>query len=380
MSIVSTAQIRRAEATLPDPDEAVRSLAEQLGSEPLAGVIVYCAASYDPDALADALRRRLDCPVAGCTTAGEIGTRYQTDGLVAVGFPAEHFRLHTRLIPSLQAFDAAAARALVDELRGELEFAEDLDADAMFGMVLLDGLSIMEEQATANLHSALDGVSLVGGSAGDSLEFRETRIYAEDAFHVGAGVLVLVESKLPFRTFKLQHFEASDVDLVITEADPATRTVTEINGGPAAEEYATSLGLDPDALGPQVFASNPVMLQIGDEWYVRSIQKANPDGSLTFYCAIDEGLPLTIARGVGFVDTLEARISELEAEFEHIECTLGWDCILRRLELMEKGHAEQVETALSRLRFTGFSTFGEQYGALHVNQTLTGVVLGVKRS
>lgn len=376
MSLLATDIIRRAEVVGGDPVDAVRELAEQLRLEAMAGVVFYCASTYDPDALAAALDDAFDCPVIGCTTAGEIGRRYQTDGIVAVSFSADRFRLHPRLIPSLDEFDGEDARALTDDLRKRLAFSGDLDRDAMFGMVLLDGLSIMEEKVTAHLHSCLGGVSLVGGSAGDSLEFRETRVYADGRFHTGAGVFALIESKLPFRTFKLQHFEASELDMVITEADPATRTVTEINGGPAAEEYAEILGLEIDVLNPQVFAQYPVMLQIGDEWYVRSIQKVNPDGSLTFYCAIDEGLPLTIARGVGFVNTLEAKIAELESEFGNIQCTLGWDCILRRLELMNTGKMERVESALSRLNFVGFSTFGEQFGALHVNQTLTGVVLG----
>ncbi len=111
------------------------------------------------------------------------------------------------------------------------------------------------------------------------------------------------------------------------------------------------------------------MLQLGNDWYVRSIQKVNPDGSLRFFCAIDEGLPLTIAKGKGLVETLEMKIDDLEERFSHIACTLGFDCILRRVEMKERGRTPEVESALSRLKFTGFSTFGEQYGAVHVNQT-----------
>ncbi len=295
---------------------------------------------------------------------------------MALSFGAEHFCLHPFLIKSLAEFGPAEAGEMTESIERDLKFSEGLKPDEMFGLVLLDGLSVLEEPVTASIHSAIGGVPLIGGSAGDSLEFTETRVFAEGEFHTGAGVFVLVESRLPFQTFKLQHFEPSEADMVITEADPATRTVTEIDGGPAAEEYAEILGLEIEALTPQVFAGYPVMLQIGNDWYVRSIQKVNPDGSLTFFCAIDEGIPLTIARGVGFVETLENRLAEVTAGFSNIECTLGFDCILRRLELQETGESARVEAALARLNFLGFSTFGEQYGAVHVNQTLTGVVLG----
>ena len=39
----------------------------------------------------------------------------------------------------------------------------------------------------------------------------------------------------PFRIFKTQHFVCDEERLVVTAADPATRTVSEINGLPAAE-------------------------------------------------------------------------------------------------------------------------------------------------
>jgi hypothetical protein len=373
---VITEDIKRAEVTSPDPAVAVQTLAENLHQEEMAGVIFFCSSSYDPENLALEFRKRFDCPVVGCTSAGEIGTHYQENGIVAVSFSAENFSLHPFLIESMADFDTTDVRQMVDSIRQDLRFSEELDPKEMFGLLLMDGLSVREEAVTAAIHSAIGGVSLIGGSAGDSLEFKETRVFAHGKFHTGAGIFMLIETRLPFKTFKLQHFEPSEVDMVITEADPGTRTVTEINGGPAAEEYAEILGLKADSLTPQIFASYPVMLQIGDQWFVRSIQKVNPDGSLTFFCAIDEGLPLTIAKGVGFVETLEEKVTQLTHEFSGIECTLGCDCILRRLELMESGNVKKVETALARLNFIGFSTFGEQFDSIHVNQTLTGVVLG----
>ena len=66
-----------------------------------------------------------------------------------------------------------------------------------------------------------------------------------------------------------------------------------------------------------VFATHPLVVRLGGAEYVRSIQKANPDGSLSFYCAIDEGLVLTLSRGArpaergrGPVDDIRTRIGE----------------------------------------------------------------------
>jgi hypothetical protein len=163
---------------------------------------------------------------------------------------------------------------------------------------------------------------------------------------------------------------------VITESDCATRTVQEINGGPAAEEYAKALGLEVKELTSQVFAAHPVMLKIGGEYYVRSIQKANPDGSLTFYCAIDTGLVLTVAKGKALLENLHARVDSLRREVHGLKLVLGCDCILRRLELQQKGLLSEALKVLSGADFIGFSTYGENYNGIHVNQTLTGLALG----
>lgn len=367
----------RIQTVLTDPGAAVREVAARLPRE-RAGTLLFCSDRYPMDALTAAIRDHLagDGPVLGCTTAGEIGPAYRQGGLVGVGLDASAFRVHARAIPCLARFDAPAAAALVDELRGELAWHDDLDPTGMFAVVLLDGLSIREELVTAHLQAALRGVPLVGGSAGDGLRFEQTRILTDGAFRSGGGVLALVETSLAFRTFQLQHFEPTEHDLVITEADPLTRTVFEIDGEPAAVAYAAYLGMTAGELDPRTFSAHPLMIRIGDEWHVRAIQRANPDGSLTFFCAIEGGLVLTLARSAGILETLERQVDALGREFATVHGALGFDCILRRLELLDSGLAEPTARILDRIGFAGFSTYGEQFHGVHVSQTLTGVVLG----
>jgi len=118
------------------------------------------------------------------------------------------------------------------------------------------------------------------------------------------------------------------------------------------------------------------MLKIGGEYYVRSIQKVNPDGSLTFFCAIDNGLVLTVGRGKALVESLAETLARLRHELPTMKLILGCDCILRRLELQQKGLVEAAGEVLKDVDFVGFSTYGEQVNGIHVNQTLTGIALG----
>ena len=54
--------------------------------------------------------------------------------------------------------------------------------------------------------------------------------------------------------------------MVVTEADPVRRIVTEINAEPAGREYARMVGLDGEPLTPMIFAAYPVVVRVGGEY------------------------------------------------------------------------------------------------------------------
>ncbi len=195
-----------------------------------------------------------------------------------------------------------------------------------FGILLIDGLSIMEEHVLAHLHSAVVGIPIVGGSAGDDLDFSKTFVYSNGSFKSNRAVFTLIITSLPFDTFKTQHFKPTEKKLVITEANPKKRIVYEINGNPAAEEYASIVGMTVDELSPTVFSNHPVMLKIGSEYYVRSLQKVNDDGSLTFYCAIDEGLVLTLAEGVELCSNLTISLEHVSRKLSNSDISADCTC------------------------------------------------------
>lgn len=360
-----------------DEEQAVQELYDQIYQLEAEAVIFFCSSKYDLDKMGNALKNRFSCPLIGCTTSGEItSTGYHEGSLVGVSLATEALKVHPRLISSLSQFSAEEAEAMASSIREGLSFSSSFNKDLMFGFLLVDGLSMLEEQTISFIHSQFEGVSIVGGSAGDDLEFKTTKVYTDGRFISDAAVFALIETTLPFYTFKTQHFQPTEGKLVITEADPVNRCVMEINGEPAAQEYAEILGLKIDKLTPMVFSSHPVMLSIGGEYYVRSIQKVNEDESLSFYCAIDNGLVLTIAEGIGLVNNLESQLLEIKKQIPNLKLILGCDCILRRLEIQEKKIMDDVCEIMKDYNFVGFSTYGEQFNAVHVNQTLTGVAIG----
>jgi len=369
---MSDIEVRFGKSFDPDAKAAVAELKRQVeGIEPNA-LIFFCSPKYDLAALGKAIDKAFDCPTIGCTTAGEIlgGVGYIEDSIVCAAIASDKLTMKPMLIDDLRAFAAGDAPATFKALA-------DFDREKGFALFLIDGLSLMEEAVIAQTYRALHGVTLIGASAGGELDFKHTWVYHDGAFHEHIAVLTLVETTLPFAALHIQHFEPTDEKLVITEADAARRIVTEINGLPAIEEYARAVGMKIDELTPRVFAAHPILLRIGDDYFVRSVQKVNPDGSLSFFCAIDVGLVLRVAkRAQSLTGHLEAELAKIAATIAHPALIFGSDCVQRRLEIQQFDEVEKANAALSPYPFIGFSTFGEQFCGVHVNYTLTALVLG----
>jgi hypothetical protein len=223
---------------------------------------------------------------------------------------------------------------------------------------------------------ALAGTPLRGGSAGDGLLFRKTFILHDGAFREDCALIAVVATRRPFRAFKTEHFTAGAEKSVVTGADPRRRRVTEINAEPAATEYARITGRAIDRLTPASFATHPMVVRVGEQCFVRSIRRVNPDLSLTFLCAIDEGVVLTVGQAGDLIGNLRHSFSEIEQAIGQPELVIAFDCILRGLELDQRQIRAEAGRLMARNNVVGFLTYGEQCEAMHMNQTLTGIAIG----
>ena len=79
---------------------------------------------------------------------------------------------------------------------------------------------------------------------------------------------------------------------------------------------------------------------------------------------------------LGLVGSMAKTIHELEADIGKVSYLLAFDCILRKLELSQEGEIPSMERLLNNHSVVGFSTYGEQYNGLHINQTCTGIAFG----
>lgn len=344
-------------------------------------LIAFAASTYDLRAVAETLSQRFPKTViAGCSTAGEgvDGEHFQGSlGVLALDSP--QLAAASRIVHGLAAFDEARATAVAAELFADLNISpEDADPTKAFCLMFVDGLSLKDELVVARMAAALGGIPLLGGSAGDDLRFRETQVFTAGQASSDAAVFVLVRSEIPFEIIKHQHFVTRPATLAITRADPSLRRVYEIDGLPAVKAYARALGMRQEDVTTDVAFLNPVTFVSDGEIYVRSIQKIEDDGSLIFYCAIEEGMVLDLAGHRPMTEAMDADFEPVRRRLGKASAFLGFNCILRALEASGAKLHDDLGKRYRDLadRSLWFDTYGEQLNGLHINQTLVGIAFG----
>ncbi len=343
------------------------------------GCVFFSDPAIDPVELAERLRTDLpDLECTGCTTAGELAPEGILDGdVLFVLFPRHAFTISPLVIDDLARGGMGDIAASVAAMREQHALkTANTTHDKPFALCLIDGMSYAEEAVTAAIFWGLDDIPLIGGSAGDHMEFRKTFILANGTAWSGRAVILIISTAIPFQIFKSDNFIPSAQKLVVTASDPDRRIVYEFNAAPAAAEYASAIGIAPGDLSAMSFASHPVVVRVGGEYFCRSIQKVNPDGSLSFFCAIDDGVVLTVARAQGMVESTRASLTEVDKNLGGIDMIFGFDCILRRLDAQNRQVFRGMSELYQQHRVIGFGTYGEQYQSLHLNQTLTGIAFG----
>lgn len=373
-------QLQRAVSYSLDPVRAAKDLQQQLATvSGLQFVLFFCSAEYELPVLAAELKAAFgDLAVAGCTTAGELTPDgYGQSCITAIGFGDSAFSVSATLLEDMANFDLSGAQKTVEDLTHQCRQRNIAPTKGhTFVLTLLDGLSSLEELFLANLNAALGSIVHFGGSAGDDIHLANTHVYWDGAFHNQAAVVIMVNTSREFKVFSSHHMESRDQKLVVTRASAESRTVYQLNAEPAAEVYAKAVGVPVDQLDHNVFALNPLAVRMGQEYYVRSIQRVNEDLSLTFYCAVENGIVLTAMKPGDMLADIEQVLAKISQQIGDPELVLGCDCFLRRLELEHQGEKAAMSELLQRHRVVGFNTYGEQIGGMHINQTFTAVAIG----
>ena len=353
-------------------EKAVLDLESRLSGMEATFIVFFASPTIDIAELAEAFEKRFpDASVIGCTTAGEIiSGEMLKNSVVAMAFDAEALDdFSIGVVENLSSEKRVAeAFALFEQHTGETMMR--LDVSKYVGIVLVDGLSNAEEWLIGKIGD-LTNVTFIGGSAGDDLKFKSTQVVAGGKAYTDAAVLALLKPKAGFDLVKTESFSAEPIRLTATRVDESSRTVFEFNGEPAVVAYANSLGV-PVENASRSFMSHPLGLLIGDEPFVRAPQRIQGE-AMVFYCNIKEGMDLNILDSTDIVRDTRAVVRAKLKEHGSISGLINFHCILRTLELEQRGQMKEYAEIFSDIPTIGFSTYGEAFLG-HINQTSTMLV------
>ena len=340
-------------------------------------LLFHTSTLFDLDTVAKEISARFPhVNIVGCTSAGEFNKNgYGTEKLLAVAFLKNEFSIATALVPNLGEVNFDEAHDIASGLRRALQGRERrYDTEQHFVISVLDGLTRHEEHFLETFATAFGNIPHLGGSAGDDLKLEATYVFYNGEFHRDAAVLLLVGTGKPFTVFSIDHINSPVSKLVVTHADPESRTVYEINGEPAAQYYASLLGMKAEDLTPDVFSMFPLAVMVGGKYFIRSIQKVDlATNAITFYCAVDIGIILTFVQLGDCIEALESKLDKLRTQLGEPEFVYACDCFLRRLEIQQGKNDLEIRRLQQRYNVAGFNAYGEHIHSVHLNQTFTGV-------
>ena len=368
-------------ASLYGAKEACRDVANEILAnvkcDEIELLLFHTSTLFDLDTVAKEISARFPhVNIVGCTSAGEFNKNgYGTEKLLAVAFLKNEFSIATALVPNLGEVNFDEAHDIASGLRRALQGRKRrYDTEQHFVISVLDGLTRHEEHFLETFATAFGNIPHLGGSAGDDLKLEATYVFYNGEFHRDAAVLLLVGTGKPFTVFSIDHINSPVSKLVVTHADPESRTVYEINGEPAAQYYASLLGMKAEDLTPDVFSMFPLAVMVGGKYFIRSIQKVDlATNAITFYCAVDIGIILTFVQMGDCIEALESKLDKLRAQLGEPEFVYACDCFLRRLEIQQGKNDHEIRRLQQRYNVAGFNAYGEHIHSVHLNQTFTGV-------
>ena len=372
--------VKRGFSDLNDSKQAIESVISSIKQPDTRLVMFFVSQKYDFELVSKVINAEfLSAEVIGCTTAGEIGPKgFTENSIVAMSIAADDFTPASVIIKDV---DVSAMLSKNDIVNAISKTGMDLNSSNLkqqgFGIMLIDGLKGTEEKMLSGLNSILDDFTIVGGSAGDGMDFKKVYVSANGEVFTNAAVITFVKTNKKFTIHKENIYVPTDIEFKVTKCDIPKRIVYEFNNRPAADVYAEALGIKSKDLSFNNFKSNPIGRQFGDSIWITSPFQVFDDGSIQFFSQIMPNATVKLLKPINSIEEAKKSVKEIKSKVANPKVVICFNCLLRYLQFKEENSCPSIYNELSSLGETiGFNCYGEQYGKFHVNQTLTLIAIG----
>lgn len=363
-------------ATGTDANQVAREIADAIAGPDLRIAFVFADWRLDPAAIAGGTQRALRAPVVGGSTVDVIGGHPRSaPAATAIGFYGDWLRVGLGVAPELPKSALTRSRDAVNRAALSLgTTAEALDPARHVGVTIVDGTCGHEELFCIGSAAAAPKIRFVGGTtASDPGSTRRAVVWVNGEVMTDAGVVIVLDSELPFHALTSSHLVPTDEKTIVTAS--SGRVIHELDGRPAATRLRELVG----RLGEKLDEPRPAHTfarYVDGLPYVRSIHAVDGE-HLHLASAVEPGHVLRLMRPGDLIGTT---VRDLAIAAERVGGTmssfLAFSCIGRHWEAQNRGLDAELASAYKAYPTVGLQTFGEQSGMLLVNHTLTGLAIG----
>jgi hypothetical protein len=367
--------------------QAAMAAVAEIGEEKPSLVIVFTMPHYDLSMLLSGIRSVTGTTLlTGATSSGEmVRGRYMGfgAGVAVMVMTAGPYR-----------FGIASASHIHGNLnQSGQKIAQESKAQA--GPSPHSAMILLADCLAGNLQELFQGAykitgpktAIVGGAAGDELQFKATFVFHDDKVVEQGAVAVWIASDKPLQATIRHGWEPVGIPMLVTRAEGTE--IMELGGRPACEAYEAQLGVAPGKLTAENFWDTSMyhplgILQMDGSTIIRVARTKTPDGSLLIQgCVPPSGtavqvmessneLLIAVAEDVGRA----ALVSNTEAAV-----ILAFSCAMRARLLKERTSEEatRLQAAAGDAAVFGIYCCGEfarTSGTLGThNATLTAIAL-----
>ncbi|MBA3822214.1 MAG: hypothetical protein H0X17_25235 [Deltaproteobacteria bacterium] len=251
-----------------------------------------------------------------------------------------------------------------------------LDPSRHVAITLVDGRCGQEEAFCIGSAAAAPQIRFVGGCASTDVQAnRQPEIWVQGEVLSDAGLVIVLESELPFEAVRSAHLLATESKTVVTAA--SGRVIEELDGKPAASRFrqlVESLGDSLDTPPSHTFAR-----YVDGEPYVRSIMQLL-DEQIHLSSAVEVGHVLRIMRPGDLIGTTTTDLANVvEKVGGKLGALLAFSCMGRHCEARARNLERELAGVYGQYGAVGYQSLGEQSGMLLVNHTLTGLAIGAPK-
>lgn len=361
-----------------DTGAVARDLVAGLVGNGLRLVVVFADWRIDSSVLVRTLQEKLPAPVVGCTTIGVIGAGAHPSA-AAIGLYGDWVRVGIGVATELPKSALARSRDAVHQAAAALGTTVDaLDPARHVAITLVDGTSGTEEAFCIASAATAPQIKMVGGCAATEIgSTRRAYVCANGESLADAGIVVLLETSLPFEAVTSQHMIATNVKTVVTAA--TGRTIHELDGRPAAarlRDLVSQLGGTLDETKPSEYSFARFVDGVP---YLRSMTHIE-DTRIHIACGVASGHVLRLMRPGDLIGKTQQDLANVcDRIGGEMSALLAFSCIGRHWEAASRGLEQPLAAAYAAYPTIGFQSYGEQTGMLLVNHTLTGLAIGTPR-